>query len=169
MADEELPDYLFSTFREKMLEHAFVGDLLRVLWKKGIYEVEVLTAEVDAAGYDIVMVANGTERYIQLKSSFTTARAASQNINRRLEEKPGGCVVWVRFDKQTLSLGPFHWLGDPSGGRLSLPDDLPLARHTKANAQGEKAHRRNTVKVSRGRFEQVDTLEQLAAILFPGV
>lgn len=149
-----------------MLEHAFVGDLLRVLWRRGIFEVEVLTAEVDAAGYDIVMIANGIERYIQLKPSSTKASTANQKINRRLEGKPGGCVIWLRFDEDTLALGPFLWLGDRQGASLTLAQALPLARHTKANAQGEKAFRRNTVRVSRGKFDRVESLDELADLLF---
>lgn len=58
-----------SSAREKVLEHLFVGDLLRCLWRRGIRNMEVLRAEVDMGGYDLVLEANRVLRYVQLKSS----------------------------------------------------------------------------------------------------
>jgi hypothetical protein len=31
-----------STLRERIVEHVFVGDVLRTLWRRGITDVEVL-------------------------------------------------------------------------------------------------------------------------------
>ena len=39
-----------SGLREKVIEHLFVGDLLRCLWRRGSRDIEVLRAEVDRAG-----------------------------------------------------------------------------------------------------------------------
>ncbi len=58
--------FLHSSFREKTLEHVFIGDCLRRLWAKRVWEAEVLKAEVDAAGYDLVMKVSGVLRHIQL-------------------------------------------------------------------------------------------------------
>jgi hypothetical protein len=41
-------NYLYSTLRERIVEHVFVGDALRELWRKGVYDVEVLRSEFDA-------------------------------------------------------------------------------------------------------------------------
>src|SRR5690348_2044567 len=48
-------DYLHSTLRERIVEHVFVGEALRQLWKRGARDVEVLRSEFDAGGYDLVM------------------------------------------------------------------------------------------------------------------
>jgi hypothetical protein len=48
-------DSLHSTLRERIVEHAFVGDALRLLWRNGVVDVEVLRSEFDAHGYDLVM------------------------------------------------------------------------------------------------------------------
>src|SRR5262245_59321341 len=37
-----------STLREHIIEHVFVGDALRTLWRRGIMDVEVLRSEFDA-------------------------------------------------------------------------------------------------------------------------
>ena len=51
--------FLHSSLREKVLEHLFVGDLLRCLWRLGRRDIELLRAEVDYAGYDLVLECNG--------------------------------------------------------------------------------------------------------------
>ena len=47
--------YVHSTLRERIVEHVFVGDALRALWRLGGHDVEVLRSEFDAHGYDLVM------------------------------------------------------------------------------------------------------------------
>lgn len=44
-----------STLRERIIEPVFVGDALRLLWRRNITDVEVLRSEFDAHGYDLVM------------------------------------------------------------------------------------------------------------------
>lgn len=46
---------LHSTLRERIVEHVFVSEALRTIWRRGITDVEVLRSEVDAHGYDLVM------------------------------------------------------------------------------------------------------------------
>jgi hypothetical protein len=48
-----------SSYREILLEHLLVGEIMRRLWIRGISEVEVLHPQVDDSGYDIVLEANG--------------------------------------------------------------------------------------------------------------
>jgi hypothetical protein len=61
--------FLQSSLREKLLEHVFIGELLRCLWRLGRRDIEVLRAEIDASGYDLVLECNGVLRYVQFKSS----------------------------------------------------------------------------------------------------
>jgi hypothetical protein len=51
-----------SSLREKIIEHAFVAELLRTLWRRGQRDVEVLRAEVDRGGYDVVFHCSGVMR-----------------------------------------------------------------------------------------------------------
>ena len=55
-----------SSLREKIIEHAFVAELLRTLWRRGQRDVEVSGAEVDRGGYDVVFHCNGVMRHVQL-------------------------------------------------------------------------------------------------------
>lgn len=154
-----------ASAREKLIEHLLVGELLKHLWKRRIRDAEVLHAEVDSAGYDIVLDACGTMRHVQLKASYAGAKTARVNIHKRLASKPGGCVIWVWFDPETLELGPFLWFGGKPGEKLPDLGDR-IARHTKGNSQGIKTERQNLRVLPKGQFERLETIEALAEALF---
>jgi hypothetical protein len=158
--------FLQSSFREKALEHIFIGDLLRRLWVRGVNEVEILKAEVDATGYDIVIEASGILRHIQLKASYNGSTVRQQGIHSKLSAKPGGCVVWLGFDADTLDLGPFYWFGAAPGHPLPDIIGFKKAKHTKANAEGVKSERANTYMLKRTACEKLETLDGLIDRLF---
>jgi len=122
--------YLQSSLREKLLEHLFIGELVQELWKLGRRDIEILRAEIDFAGYDLVLECNGVLRHVQLKSSHLTANTRDVKVNLSLCNKPHGCVVWVKFDEATLELGPFLWFGGLPTQKLPPLGDR-MARHTK--------------------------------------
>lgn len=160
-------DSLFSSYRERVLEHVFVGEVLRELWLRGLFQVEVLRAEVDGAGYDIVLESQSVVRHIQLKAARVGGRRSSVGVNVKLASKPSGCVVWVYFSPDTLKLGPFLWLGNEPGAPLLLADLGPkVGRHTKADATGNKAERPGIREVPKSRFIKVETVPELVARLF---
>jgi hypothetical protein len=148
-----------------MLEHLFVGEVMRQLWLERIYDLEVLNPQVDSAGYDLAFERGSIVRHVQLKSARKGARFGYQKVSLDLASKPSGCVVVVEFDER-LVLGPFYWFGGTAGAKL--PDILSFhtARHTKANAQGEKRERPNIRKVMRSRFERLATIEEVVRRLF---
>jgi len=155
-----------SSYREKLLEHLFVSDLLRHLWREGVVDAEFLAPEVDDGGYDLVIDCNSLIRHIQLKSSFVGSKTSRQKVHLRLAEKPSGCVVWMMFDPITLDLGPFLWFGGVPGAPLPDISELPVAKHTKGDASGYKAERTNVRILRKGLFERSDTMGQLAKKLF---
>jgi hypothetical protein len=158
---------LDSSLRERVIEHLFVGDLLRTLWRAGRRDVEVLRAEVDMGGYDLAIESGGSLRHIQLKASHRGARTARVAVSVKLAAKPSGCVVWVMFDADTLALGPFLWLGSEAGG--ALPDlGARVARHSKADSRGVKGERPGHRIVRRGAFARMETIGEVAAALFGG-
>ncbi len=150
-----------SSYREKILEHLFVGELLKTLWLQGVTDAEVLHPEVDRSGYDFVIEYEDLTRHVQLKSSRRDAKTAYVNVSMRLAGKPSGCVVWLRFDPKTLELGPFYCFGDLAGRPLPDISDLPITKHTKGDARGIKAERPNYRRVAKGRFQRVDTFSVL--------
>jgi hypothetical protein len=151
-----------SSYREKLLEHLFIGEVLRHLWCRGVTCAEFLRPEVDSGGYDLVIACNRVIRHVQLKSSFRDASTGRQNVNVRLAEKPGGCVVWVVFDARTLALGPFLWFGGPPGQPLPDISSHPVARHTKGNAEGVKAERPNIRRRGRRSCTRTSTSSRAA-------
>jgi hypothetical protein len=155
-----------SSYREKLLEHLFIGEVLRHLWCRGVTTAEFLRPEVDSGGYDLVIACNGVMRHVQFKSSHRGAATATQSVHTLLAERPSGCVVWLRFDPDTLALGPFLWFGGRPGQPLPDISALPRAKHTKGNAQGVKTVRPNVRVLKRALFEEVATVADLVERLF---
>jgi hypothetical protein len=158
-----------SSFREKLIEHLLVSGILRHLWLHGVTAAEILKPEVDNGGYDIVLSCKSVTRHVQLKSSFQKASTSAQSINIRLADKPSGCVVWVQFDPENLELGPFFWFGGAPGHPLPDLTTFPIAKHTKANARGEKLLRPNVRKVPRKAFRAIDGIRSLVEVLLGDV
>ena len=166
--DEEIACTVHSTHsstREKALEHIFLGDLLRALWRMGMHDVEILRPEIDRNGYEFVIGCNGIRRSIQLKTTRKNGKAQAVTVNCRLASEPSGCVIWILFDEKTLQLGPFLWLGQGSGVKLQ---DLgnKVAKHARGNKDGVKPERPGHRVVSKSRFTRFDSMHQLVKTLF---
>jgi hypothetical protein len=110
--------FTHSTLRERIVEHVFVGDVLRTLWRLGGTDVEILRPSLTPMAYDVVMSRGSIVRHVQLE----TQAAGKLSVGRALAEKPSGCVVWIGLDKDTLELGPFMWFG---GEDLHLVETSP--------------------------------------------
>ncbi|WP_345854802.1 hypothetical protein [Shewanella algae] len=173
LADEFLeeanPDdkhFLHSSFREKLLEHLFVAELLKRSWLEHSCELEIAKPEVDSKGYDLIAENKGIVRHIQLKSTKRGGNAAAQNIHMALGTKPSGCVVWIEFDEYTLEMGPYRFFGADAGHKLPSLKDYPVAKHTKWNAEGKKTLRPQLRKVSKSQFQSIETMDELYRVLF---
>ena len=155
-----------SSYREMLLEHLLVGEILGHLWTRGIAHVEFLKPQVDDAGYDIVLACNSITRHIQLKTSHATAQRSNVDLQLNLAKKQGGCVIWTFFDAETLRLGPFLWFGGPPGKLLPEIRSFRMAKHTKGDATGKKAVRPNLRLIPKGKFERLTTVAELVQRLF---
>jgi hypothetical protein len=109
-----------SSLREQALGHLFLGKLLAEMWRRNQWDIEVLKAEVDRGGYDLVLEANGSVRHVQLKSSFAGSKVRHVSVGTKLLAKPGGCVIWLEFDPINLRLLRYLWFGGEPG--TALPD-----------------------------------------------
>ncbi len=158
-----------SSLREKLVEHLVLGEILKAAWLDGQRDIEVLRPEVDNAGYDVVLTARGVTRHVQLKSSFRGSTTSQQTLQIALGEKPGGCVLWVFFDRETLALGPFYWFGGAPGERLPDLTGFRVARHTKGDSSGVKKERPALRVVPKGRFDPLESIGDVLRKLFgPG-
>ena len=155
-----------STYREKLIEHLFVGELLKKSWIDEDCNLEVIKPEVDNSGYDIVLEANGIIRHVQLKASYIGGKTAKQKIHINLSEKPSGCVIWIYFNENNLDLGPYYFLGNEPGKPLDSIVDAKIAKYSKGNSEGIKTERPNIREVNKGMFKEYDNIDSLYLALF---
>jgi hypothetical protein len=154
-----------SSLREQALVHLFLGQLLAFMWRNGRRDIEVLKSEVDRGGYDVVLESNGIIRHIQLKSSFRGSKVREVDVSTKLLRKPGGCVLWLEFDRESLAIEGYYWFGGKAG--MALPDlGLRVARHSKGNSDGEKTERPIHRVLTRGRFEALTNICEVVNRLF---
>lgn len=155
-----------SVYRERLLEHLLIGDLLKYSWLHAGATLEVSQPSIDRSGHDVVLEANGVTRHLQLKSSSHAAKTPAQKVHLGLGSKPSGCVVWTRFDRSTMKLGPFLFFGAEPGLPLPPLDDFKVAKHTKGNKDGVKKERPNLRIVRMSQFREIADIPALYAALF---
>ncbi|MEH6594847.1 hypothetical protein [Pseudoalteromonas marina] len=155
-----------STYREKLIEHLFVGELLKLSWLDHECGLEVAKPEVDNSGYDIIAECYGVVRHIQLKASHTSSSTTQQKVHIKLTDKPSGCMVWIIFDEDSLAFKEFLFYGDQAGEPLPSIDNLKVAKHAKGNKDGVKNERPNIRVINKGQFEPVNSMESLFHKLF---
>ena len=155
-----------SSYREKLIEHLFIGDLLKLSWLHHNCSLEIAKPEVDNAGYDIIAEVPGVVRHIQIKTSIIGGRTASQKVHTKVSEKLSGCVVWIYFDDETLRLGPFLYFGAEPGMPMPNIKERKVAKHTKGDSKGVKAERQSLRVLPKGSFKQLLTIEEVYKQLF---
>jgi hypothetical protein len=154
-----------SSLREQALGHLFLGELLAAMWRSNRRDIEVLKGEVDRGGYDLVLESNGLIRHVQLKSSFIGSKVRHVSVCTKLMAKPGGCVIWLEFDANSLKIERYLWLGGDPG--QALPDiGSRVARHSKSNSAGQKTERPMHREVAKTKFRQVASINPLLEALF---
>jgi hypothetical protein len=155
---------IYSSLRENIVEHLFVGELLRRLWQLSIYDAEVLKSDFDAGGYDLVLSRGPLVRHIQLKVIRAGGARSHINVNLRLAERASGCVLLIGVD-DALNFTSFKWFGSDPGHPLPDIGALPAVKHTKGNAQGVKAPREGHRSVKVKHFKPVNGFDALLTVL----
>lgn len=155
-----------SSLREKIVEHLFLGELLKALWRGGAYDVEIARPEIDNAGTDLIVGRGDVVRHVQLKASFLGAKTGRQTLNVALGGKPSGCVIWIVFNPETLDPIYYLWFGGAPGAALSGFENFPKAKHTRGDSQGKKAERPNMRLVNKKQFQRLDSIEAVIEALF---
>lgn len=161
-----------SSYRERLIEHLFLGELLKLSWHTDGCSLEIAKPEVDNSGYDVVAEAQGIVRHVQLKTSVLGGGTKVQNVHMRLASKPSGCVVWIYFHPDTLQLGPFLYFGGETPG-AAMPSlaHRKTAVHSKWSKDADteaasKAQRPNLRVLPKGSFTRFDTVAELYQQLF---
>jgi hypothetical protein len=159
------PHSQHSSRREKILEAVFIGALLSELWRRNIFDVEVLRSDVDAAGYDLVLSSQFGDRHIQLKACIVGGKATYWPINGKLSDKPSGCVIVLVVDQSNLSIQEFLWFGARLGEPCSDIRSRPQSKHTKGDSTGLKSVRQDSFRLSKSSFVKIKSMIELANLL----
>ena len=157
----------YSTLRERIVEHIFIGDALRTLWRRGVVNVEVLRSEFDAHGYDVVMTRGPIVRHIQFKTG-TAKKPGDVSVALALADKPSGCVIWTRVAAD-LALGPFYWFGGEPSDPLPPIADYPNPLRPTRNKEGQRPARQNHRNVPPSEFRLLPTLDDVLEALFGSI
>jgi hypothetical protein len=165
MTDETLKEWLKrvgyeeSRTVEKLMEHIFLSEILQECWFRQRQVVEVLRAEVDAAGYDLVLEVEGRIRHVQLKASRQGGKTSKQTINSKLADREGGCVVWIAYDvdeETGRARLKYRWWDSDSAELPTTP-----GRNTRTGKE-----RPNTFVLKKSDFELIDETSKLVDRLF---
>jgi hypothetical protein len=160
--------FLRSSYREMLIEHLFAGELMRHYWQRKESLLEVAKPQVDDGGYDLIIEANGEMRHVQLKSSHQNSRLRETNVALSLANKPGGCVIVVRFEEESLKLGPFHFFGGRPGEPMPDIRGYKVTRNTRRNKEGGRNERPAHRTIPLSKFEVIPDIFRLAERLFGG-
>ena len=149
---------------EQVLEYGFLAALSAELLRRDL-RFEVLRADIDLYGHDLVVEVDGILRHIQLKGMVRGGASREVNVNTMLAEKPSGCVIWMTYDPATFAIEGWRWLGGAPGEKLTGLGDR-VGKHSRPNSGGGKNPRPNILRVSAGRFTKVSNIAALADLLF---
>ena len=153
-----------STLRERIVEHVFVGEALRALWRRGITDVEVLRSEFDAHGYDLVMARGPIVRHIQFKTGIRN-KPEPVSVGRALADKPSGCVIWICVTLD-LDIGPFWWFGGEPGQPLPDVSEFRSPKRNGRKKDGDRPLRANHSKVPAKHFRRIVSIDAMLETLF---
>jgi hypothetical protein len=163
-----LRDPTVSSYREQLVEYAFVSELLQDGWLRRRQPIDVLRSDVDAAGYDLVLECQGITRHVQLKSTVLGGTRRTQNIHTRLGSCPSGCVVWVVLEPGEAGRIRLAYLvfGSTAGLPLTSLSSFPVAKHTKGDSTGHKSDRPAIREVPKSAFVALPDMAALTDWLF---
>ena len=160
------PHTSHSQLRESITTHAFLAAIGTEIWRRGHFDAEILRAEFDAGGHDLVITANGVTRHIQLKAIKLSAKSNSWGTSQRLADQRSGCVVVLHIDDQNLRIRQFGLFAGPPGQALPDITGYRPTKHTKADSMGRKGVRKGRWEVPKSKFHHYDQLSGLYDALF---
>lgn len=146
-----------SQLREKILEHLFVGELLRQLWRRKRFDVEVLRSEFDAHGYDLVITRGSLVRHVQLKSGVQS-KPGRIALSTNLERRGSGCAIWIGVQND-LTMARFYYLGARPGEPFTFGAMATAARRVGRTARGIRPLRGNHVIAPAAMWQEVNGIE----------
>lgn len=165
-----------SSYIENVLRHALVAELSRVAWQRDpALVLQVFNAEVDAAGFDIVLGLGEQLRYVQLNQAHAEKTPSHCSVRLAFSRMPGSCVVLMIHHLEDLALRHFFFFGSTPEFFGSTPEaamptigTLPASKSPgRRNAAGQRKVREHYRDVKVKMFEGPLSAGELFDKLFP--
>lgn len=159
-----------SSYVENVLRHALIAELSSIVWNHDPFAaLQVFNAEVDDAGFDVVLGLGTRIRYVQLKQTHDRKVPRHCSVRLSFSALPGSCVVLMSHTVTELRLTQFRFFGGRPGEPMESIAGLRLSTLPgRRGAAGERKTRANYRDVPVGTFEGPYSAEQLLDVLFPG-
>lgn len=134
-----------SFYFESNLTHLLLQELMReILMAEHPRRLTVLKAEVDSEGYDRALASGSAPRYVQFKTLGRRASTVNYSIKAPRADLPGGCVLWLCYDQESLTRMHYQLLAGAPGEPLGT---LLPAFHAQKRKNGEWVARGGYVHV----------------------
>jgi hypothetical protein len=82
----------------------------------------------------------------------------------KLLERPSACILWIFFDPDTLSLGPFLWFGSVAAKEIPELGEK-VAKRTNPNSEQKKVDHPAHRVIAKNRFAALETIDAVIAKL----
>ena len=101
-----------SSYVENVLIHRLVSSLAGEMWRRNPnVPLHIFNAEVDDAGFDLVLACVDKLRYIQVKQVHSNGSASKFSVRLEFTRLPGSCVVIVVHSESTLEVEHYLFFG----------------------------------------------------------
>jgi hypothetical protein len=161
-----------SSHVENVLTHAFIASVAQDLWHRDPWiPLQVFQAEVDDAGFDLVLGCETSIRYIQIKQVHS-GKLANKKFSIRLDfsRLAGSCVIVIVHSEDKLAAEHYLFFGSSPGEPMPSIDNSKAPKAPgRRSATGERKVRAHYREVSRNRFSGPHTIDALFELLFPAV
>jgi len=158
-----------STYVENVLIHRLVSGLAGELWRRDpIVPLHIFNAEVDDAGFDLVLACGDRQRYIQVKQVHCKGSASKFSVRLEFTRLPGSCVVVVVHSESDLAVEHYLFFGGPPNEPMpSVESEKASVSPIKRGEDGKKKVRLHYRDIPRKKFTGPLNTGELFDVLFP--
>lgn len=160
---------LRSSHIENVLTHALIAKIAQELWRRDPWmDFQVFKADVDDAGFDLVLGCKGTMRYIQIKQTHLQGNAVKYSVRLDFAQMVGACAVVMVYKGDTLEIDHCLFFGGTPGEPMSSIEDHHASKLPgRRTADGARKVRKHYRDVPRRAFQRLPEIGDLVDRLFP--
>lgn len=157
-----------SSHVENVLTHSLIAKIAQELWRRDPWlDLQVFKADVDDAGFDLVLGCNGIMRFIQIKQTHLQGNAVKYSMRLNFARLKSACAVVLVYNAADLEIDHCLFFGGAPGEPMpdieGNPTSLLPGRRT---ADGKRKSRENYRDVPRREFQRLLHTSELVDRLF---